>query len=162
MSVTPFPVSGSHYATAHEPHWPTGAAALGDTIRALALTLMGQTTSSVDTTAHDEWRKHFRGLLRPLREAFAEHRAATEGDEGLYAEVVQDAPRLAGAVNGLVAEHYSLDSAIARLVRIADEVSGDAEVLRRRAHKVLDDLARHRQHDADLVHEAYGTDIGGE
>ena len=28
--------------------------------------------------------------------------------------------------------------------------------------EVLDELARHRQHDADLVYEAYATDIGGE
>ena len=38
----------------------------------------------------------------------------------------------------------------------------DAETLRHRAMAVLDELTRHRQHDADLVYEAYATDIGGE
>lgn len=115
-----------------------------------------------DQALDHSWRTHLRGLLDPMREAFAQHRAATEGDEGLYADVVQDAPRLARAVDGLVAEHRSLEQAMARLASIADEVSADADALRRGARQVLDGLTRHRQHDADLVYEAYATDIGGE
>jgi len=154
MSVTP-------YSTAFplpEQSWNTNAVPLGDSIRALALSLMNPAGSA----AEHSWRSQLRGLLDPVRKAFAEHRAATEGDHGLYAEVVNDAPRLARTVDGLVAEHHALDSAMARLARWADEVSADAEAIRRGGLEVLGELSRHRQHDADLVYEAYSTDIGGE
>jgi hypothetical protein len=108
------------------------------------------------------WRMHLFGRLMPLRAAFAEHRAHTEGEEGLYAQVISDAPRLAHAVDGLVAEHAALDSAMASLARRAAEVSADAETLRRRALDMLDGLAKHRQRVSDVVYEAYAIDIGGE
>jgi hypothetical protein len=142
MSATPFPTS----------------VPLGESIRDLALSLMNPTNPTSDRF----WRAHVRGLLDPVRVAFAQHRLATEGARGLYAEVVHDAPRLAHTVDGLVAEHHALDSAMDTLTRWADELSQDAETLRRRALEVLGDLSRHRQHDADLVYEAYTTDIGGE
>jgi hypothetical protein len=153
MSVTPVPAGFS----LPDHRWNTTTISLGDTIRALGLSVKGQ----ADPPA-SQWRAHLRGLLVPLREAFAQHRAATEGDLGIYADVVNDAPRLARTVDGLVAEHHALDSAIARLARRADEVGTDAETLRHGAMAVLDELTRHRQHDADLVYEAYATDIGGE
>ena len=108
------------------------------------------------------WRMHLCGRLMPLRAAFAEHREHTEGEEGLYAQVISDAPRLAHAVDGLVAEHAALDSAMATLANRAAEVSADAEALRRGALHMLDDLARHRQRVSDVVYEAYAIDIGGE
>ncbi len=117
MSVTPFPIS----------------VPLGESIRDLALSLMNPTSPASDRS----WRAHVRGLLDPVREAFAEHRLATEGDLGLYADVVHDAPRLAHTVDGLVAEHHALDPAMDSLARWADEVSHDAEALRRRALEVL-------------------------
>jgi hypothetical protein len=139
-----------------ERSWNASVAPLGDTIRAFAMSLMVAPDQALDHS----WRARLRGLLGAMREAFAQHRAATEGDEGFYADVVQDAPRLARAVDGLVAEHYTLELAMARLASIADEASPDA--LHRGARQVLDGLARHRQSDADLVYEAYATDIGGE
>jgi hypothetical protein len=154
MSVTPF----TSAFPLPERSWNAEGIPLGDTIRAFALSLVVPGDQPMDR----RWRDHVRGLLDPMREAFAEHRAATEGDEGLYADVVQDAPRLARTVDGLVAEHRTLDLAMARLASIADEVSADAEAVRRGARQVLDGLTRHRQHDADLVYEAYATDIGGE
>jgi hypothetical protein len=127
---------------------------MGEMIRELGTSLV--------TPVPDDWQGRLRHLLDPLREAFAQHRAATEGDEGLYAGVVNDAPRLAGAVDSLVAEHDRLDSAMARLAVAMHEVDQDADTLLRRALAVLDDLKRHGQSDADLVLEAYVTDIGGE
>jgi hypothetical protein len=102
-----------------------------------------------------------RAVLEPLREAFAEHRAATEGVSGIYADVVHDAPRLARTVDGLVAEHECIDAAMARLATMAAR-DGQEEALRAQAGEVLDTLLRHGRHDAELVHEAYTTDIGGE
>jgi hypothetical protein len=153
MSVTPFPTAFPQ----HERPWHATTVPLGESIRALALSL-----KSASPASDRSLRTQLRGLLDPIREAFAEHRAATEGDHGLYAAVVNDAPRLAHTVDGLVAEHHALDRAMDTLARWADEVSADAEALRRRALDILGELSRHRQHDADLVYEAYSTDIGGE
>jgi hypothetical protein len=148
MSVTPHPIALSQQA------WTTAAVPLGETIRALTQCVMSATT-----TDHS-WRAHVGRLLEPVRLAFAEHRAATEGSAGLYAEVVHDAPRLANAVSGLVAEHHSLDAAMAGLAAATE--GADAESVRQQAVEILADLGRHRQHDANLVYEAYTTDIGGE
>jgi ABC-type transporter Mla subunit MlaD len=104
-------------------------------------------------------------VLEPLRAAFADHRAETEGATGSYADVVQDAPRLAHAVDVLVAEHDCIDAAMARLASLAarpDDGDATTAALRRVAHEVLDGLRRHGQHDSDLVHDAYAIDIGGE
>ena len=102
-----------------------------------------------------------RAVLEPLREAFARHRAVTEGVEGSYADVVADAPRLARTVDALVAEHLWIEAAMAHLALTAAAGSA-ADALRREAREVLAELIRHGEHDSDLVHEAYATDIGGE
>jgi Hemerythrin HHE cation binding domain len=147
MSVTPHP------ATFSAQTWSTAAAPLGETIKALS--------QCVTSAATDHgWRAHLSRLLDPVRHAFAEHRTVTEGATGLYAALVHDAPRLANTVTGLVAEHHALDAAMAQLATVAEEA--DSESLRLQAVEILTDLGRHRQHDADLVYEAYATDIGGE
>ena len=101
-------------------------------------------------------------VLRAVVAAFTEHRNATEGEHGLYADVVHDAPRLARTVDGLVAEHTELGTAMASLVHAMECPETNADTLREDARRILDDLARHRQRDADLVYEAYTADIGGE
>ncbi|MGE5827253.1 MAG: hemerythrin domain-containing protein [Micromonosporaceae bacterium] len=157
MSVTAFPndMSGQR-----ERGWTlTTPGPLGESIRELALMLRApRTPAGTDRTLRDQ----LRALLAPVREAFAAHRAATEGSTGIYAEMVLDAPRLARTVDGLVAEHDAIDAAMDTLAHWIEEVSGDIEALRRRALAVLDEIARHGQHDADLVHAAYTTDLGGE
>lgn len=150
MSVTPAVVGMP------EPSWQ-GAAGV-----ALSATIKDLGQSLVSPVEHAEWRARLSSVLEPLRRAFAEHRAATEGDRGIYADLVQDAPRLARTVDDLVAEHDQLDTAMARLARAVEEVSADAETLLRGALAVFDHLNRHRQSDANLVLEAYVTDIGGE
>src|SRR5262245_33865307 len=102
MSVTPFP------SATPEP------GALGDSLR-----LFAHNVTEYQPEAEPSWRAHVARLLMPLRRAFAAHRAATEGVDGIYAGVVRDAPRLAGTVDGLVEDHATLDGAMARLARIA-------------------------------------------
>jgi predicted RNA polymerase sigma factor len=143
MSTAPVPAAA-----------PMRGTPLGEMVRAL-------TASLVHPPDH-AWREHLSNLLEPLRAAFTEHRVATEGARGIYADVVGDAPRLAHTVDGLVAEHSRLDRALTSLARAAKRTDADAEAIRAIAVKMLGDLDRHRQHDADLVYEAYATDIGGE
>ena len=89
----------------------------------------------------------------PLSAAIAEHLAATEGEHGLYAEIVAADPRLTFAVETLIREHADLRRAMQRDVTSMSEKQL-AELSRR--------LDRHCQRGNDLVHEAYVVDLGGE
>ena len=89
----------------------------------------------------------------PLSAAIAEHLAATEGQHGLYAEIVAADPRLTFAVETLIREHAEFRRAMQRDVAgLSDKQL--AELTRR--------LDRHCQRGNDLVYEAYSVDIGGE
>ncbi|HET6212179.1 MAG TPA: hypothetical protein VFE14_04820 [Micromonosporaceae bacterium] len=106
------------------------------------------------------WRERVIDRLRGLSEAFGEHVVLTEGPDGLYAELLDHAPRLTRGVRVLIREHAALRDHLEVLAARAQ--ASDTERLRRRANEVLRLLARHRQRGADLVYEAYATDIGGE
>ncbi len=111
-----------------------------------------------------EWlTRVFQSLLR-LREAFDQHVVATEGAEGLFAEVVRLAPRLAGPVGTLADAHGAIREEINTALAAVHELEGDGEranTVRERILALLAALSRHRQHGADLVYEAYAVDIGG-
>jgi hypothetical protein len=110
--------------------------------------------------ADPNWRVGVGNTLIALRRAFAEHVEVTEGAEGLYAQLLETAPRLVRPVRTLVREHAALHRAIdAACVRVAGTAP---EVLRGKTSDLLRELSRHRQRGADLVYEAYATDIGGE
>lgn len=110
--------------------------------------------------ADPRWRELVEERLGSLREAFGEHIVLTEGPNGLYAEILEHAPRLARRVEMLIRDHGVLLAAIDFLAQRLPV--SDPERLRRRASDLLRQLSRHRQRGADLVYEAYATDIGGE
>jgi hypothetical protein len=105
------------------------------------------------------WRYCVGAELARLRAEFHTHIELTEGPDGLYAEVLMDAPRLSRRVYHLSREHVAV---LTQLDGVAAQLEADPDRLRRRAGDLLSGLSRHRQRGADLVHEAYATDIGGE
>ena len=112
-----------------------------------------------------EWAERVVESLRRLRAAFAEHIMVTEGPDGLYQDILGSTPRLACAVGRLHGEHVEMSAILDALVGEAATVDGSPERvmgLRERAYRLLGQLVRHRQRGADLVFEAYETDIGGE
>jgi Hemerythrin HHE cation binding domain len=108
------------------------------------------------------WRDRVAARLGALRAAFAEHVVVTEGADGLYAEVLNHAPRLSRAVHVLIREHAALAAAMDALQRQVSVGRPSIEEVRGWASDLLRELSRHRQRGADLVYEAYATDIGGE
>ena len=124
------------------------------------------------------WRTEIGERLSILRRAFAEHVGLTEGPDGLYCQLLREAPRLASGVDGLVREHKALlrameglhaqvataqaDQAAGGGGRIDEPAAGCPEEIRGWASDILRELYEHRQRGADLVYEAYGTDLGGE
>src|SRR5688500_3083124 len=93
MSSVPIPMPAQPVPSAQPSadrrpwHAATGAVQMSETIQAFSQVLRSPVPDP-------GWRMHLCGRLMPLRAAFAEHRAHTEGEEGLYAQVVSDAPRL--------------------------------------------------------------------
>jgi hypothetical protein len=108
------------------------------------------------------WRHRVGDRLGGLRGAFVEHMVLTEGPEGLYAELLDHAPRLARGVHVLIREHAAVEATMSALQRRVDLPEITVSELRNWTTDLLRELSRHRQRGADLVYEAYQTDIGGE
>lgn len=103
-----------------------------------------------------DWCGRIGDRLVRLRSGLAAHIAATEGPDGWYAELLAAAPRLAGPINALIREHGRLTADLDALTNLppAQLPVPAADLLHR--------LSAHRQRGSDLLHEAYGTDLGGE
>lgn len=109
------------------------------------------------------WGERVRSVLAEVADDLAEHIAVTEGPEGLHQAILAGDVRLANAVDALTAEHAVIAADLARLVADTEApvAADEVEAARERGTAVLVALLRHRQRGADLIYEAYGTDIGG-
>lgn len=113
----------------------------------------------------DAWAADVHEAVVELAATLERHVAVTEGPGGLFAEVLESAPRLAGAVDSLRAEHGEFSATLAAELRALRAVDGansldDVAEVRQRLTDLLRGLFRHRQAGSDLVYEAYAVDIG--
>jgi hypothetical protein len=104
--------------------------------------------------------------LHEVRDAFEQHIVVTEQDDGLYDEILERAPRLAGNVRRLRDEHPEIREGIAaNLERLEQTEIGSGgwplDQARDDLQRFIGSVIRHRQRGADLVWEAYNVDIGG-
>lgn len=108
----------------------------------------------------DLWRKAAAGAVDRMESALDAHVDVTEGDEGLFANVLRDAPRLAHGIDVLRHEHEELVAAVRAL---AARLEGPVDVgeAREDALALMGAIVRHRHRGADLVYDAYQTDLGG-
>jgi hypothetical protein len=109
-------------------------------------------------SARQGWLGEVEACLAELRQALDEHIVEVEGPDGLLAEIMESAPRLASKVEILRQEHGQLVTALTR----AQEISRayDPLRLRRAVTRLLGRLTLHRQRGSDLVFEAFNVDIG--
>lgn len=108
------------------------------------------------------WRQRLSLRIAGLHSAFTAHLRLTEGPYGHYAELLADAPRLARGVQILLREHVAVGARFEALCRRVDLPEVGVEELHARVESLIRELSRHRQRGADLLYEAYHTDIGGE
>lgn len=110
------------------------------------------------------WAQRVHVALVELSADFREHIDITEGPDGLYPGVLTTAPRLASSVAGLTREHIQIKGIADQLLTRMSEPTAteDVDGARDLGTTLLAKLSRHRQRGADLVYEAYQTDIGGE
>ncbi|HEY7047923.1 MAG TPA: hypothetical protein VH373_11930 [Jatrophihabitantaceae bacterium] len=112
----------------------------------------------------DAWSEWVDVALVELSADVRAHIAITEGPGGLHTDVMDVAPRLSHAVQRLVREHVvivDLLDGLTRRARSADTLAR-VEDVRCLGGALLGRLDRHRRRGADLVFEAYETDLGGD
>jgi hypothetical protein len=109
------------------------------------------------------WGERVHEALHAIADDWREHVVVTEGPGGLHESIVAGAVRLANPVSALAEEHELIASDIAEAIAATEApvVERDVETIRARATDLFSRLARHRQRGADLIYEAYATDIGG-
>ena len=112
-----------------------------------------------------DWTATVLKELHEVRDAFEQHIVVTEQPDGLYDEILERAPRLAGNVRRLRDEHPEIRAGIqANLDRLEHTEIGQDWPLdhaRDDLQRFIGSVIRHRQRGADLVWEAYNVDIGG-
>ena len=104
-----------------------------------------------------QWRAGVQAAAARLRDAFANHIAVTEGTDGLFAEIMSEAPRLAHHIDLLRNEHREISAEVSRA---AERPAGDPDEIRKEALVLFNRFAHHRQKGADLLYDAYDVDLG--
>jgi hypothetical protein len=133
-------------------------AELRGSMSALELALAGPAPSG-----QMRWAERVHVALVELSADFREHIVLTEGQEGLYVDILVTAPRLSGAVARLTHEHVRINDLVDDLVARTSPGEGeDVARIRGLGTSLLGLLASHRQRGSDLVYEAYEFDVGGE
>jgi hypothetical protein len=109
------------------------------------------------------WGEAVHAALVMIADDFGAHVEVTEGPGGLHQAILAGDIRLANAVDALTDEHGQIAEEIAGLVADsqAPVTADDMHDLREQATRLLGHLVRHRQRGADLIYEAYATDVGG-
>ncbi len=109
----------------------------------------------------NEWQREVELAVEELVVAFGDHVDEVEGNDGLLAQIADEAPRLATEIARLQTEHDALRRDLAQTsTTVKGSVdSVGVETARRDAMALLERLMVHRQQGADLVYEAYNVDI---
>jgi hypothetical protein len=113
---------------------------------------------------HAAWAERVDAALVALSADFGEHVTMTEGSDGLHDAILGMTPRLSNSIRRLVGEHTVIKGLVDDLLaRVRPPVAaGEADTIRDLGTALLHRLARHRQHGADLIYQAYQVDLGGE
>lgn len=133
-------------------------AELRESMTALEVALSGPPAGGLE-----RWRSRVEAALAELSGDLKAHVEITEGEHGLYVELLEAAPRLAGQVHHLTTEHGELRHRIDELEDLLDEVASPdvAGQVREKGLDLLATFVRHRQRGSDLVYEAFEVDVGG-
>lgn len=110
-----------------------------------------------------EWIATCLDALADLRPEVIEHITCTESSDGLYAEILELAPRLAHRVEILRAEHVEMRAGLDAIIDALHTRPATTETIehgRSSTLQLLGLLVRHRQRGADLIWDTYNLDIG--
>ena len=119
--------------------------------------------SAPSAQREQDWAAGLAAALSRLQEAFGRHIEATESSDGLFADVIDQAPRLAHQVGQLRADHPAIQQSIQQARELVDDSAAvDSSRISAAGEAVLElmgSITRHRHLGASLVYEAYNVDI---
>ncbi len=124
----------------------------------LALEEAASAPAAADVAA---WGRTIAGRLDLFATAFDEHVAITEGDDGLFRELVEASLEVTSAVDRLRRDHVTMQAELDRARSHAAEVRDRAgiEELRRAILQLAESVFKHRQRGSDLLYDAYSVDV---
>lgn len=107
------------------------------------------------------WAKAVLPALGDVRRAWVHHTEFTESADGLFAEIIEQAPRLMHAVRNLEAEHDTVLAAIGDCENATlDATRGSGtDAAATCVTELLAAIVRHRDRGAQLVYDAYTVDV---
>ncbi len=119
--------------------------------------------TAASPAASETWIADLTDGVRQLETALNRHIAEVEAPDGLLDQIVDTAPRLHRLTDETRSHHVSLSDATTALLNTLAGAQSDVPVdeIRAAVLDLLNEIARHRQKGADLIHEAYDVDIGG-
>ena len=108
-----------------------------------------------------EWAMLLAVPIENLQTVLATHVAGTEGADGLFAQIREDAPHLLHAVERLRNDHEPL---VASATALADALPGvhdddTVDAVRTQALQLMRQLLEHRHLGAEVVYDAYAIDV---
>ena len=125
-----------------------------------AIGVLERALAEMPRDGHHGWTERVAAELETVRSCMRSHAAGVEEPEGLFDEIKTVQPRLAARAEALQREHESL---AARAADLAEDLSAkihDVDTVRAEAAKLLAQLRSHRRTEADLVYEAFWTELG--
>jgi hypothetical protein len=136
---------------------------LAEVRRARLRDLMDRLEAALAEPSHRAgWATALNELAGELEAELTRHVEETEADDGLFADVMQRAPRLRNAVDRLRTDHPELRTTLAQFADSLREPPLDTDriaAIRELGSTLLVDLMAHRQRGADLLYEAYWIDV---
>lgn len=117
--------------------------------------------------AVETWLDSMRERLDQLASSLDEHVDETEGADGLFSDVVADAPHLLNRVQWLTRDHDELIGAIEQARDLTERpgLASDGvgvNELHKAVHALIDRLHRHLHEHCRITHDAVSIDLGGD
>ena len=126
-----------------------------------ALVRLEQAVATPAPGREGEWLHGVHDRVDELVLALGQHLEVTEAEDGLFDDIMAEAPRLAHAIDRLRDDHRRLTGqAEALRDRVQEPASAAAvERARRLTVELMVELVEHRHRGADLVYDAFNVDI---
>src|SRR4051794_8984716 len=128
-----------------------------------ALSDLERAVAAGSAQREQDWATGLAAALTRLQDAFRHHIEATESSDGLFADVIEQAPRLSHQVGQLKADHPAIEQSIQQALALVNDPAGiDSSRISAAGETVIElmsSLTRHRHLGASLVYEAYNVDI---
>lgn len=122
--------------------------------------MQGLEASAARASGQPDWMEKIEEALSALLASLNRHVDDIEAEDGLFAEVLERAPRMRPMVDTLRQEHQELLATCRSALETArDEPDTKPRIMRRRIMAILGRLSMHRQDGAELLFDTHNLDL---